>query len=441
MQLDKKQLEVINYLDNLLVIAGAGTGKTFCITKKIEYLKNNYNALDSDFLVVSFTNESVDDLKKKLNNIDIFTFHKLALNIIPQNKYKLCNEYLLNYVINEYFDSFITKKEKIKLLFFFWEYNYNSLLQNNNFIGFKKIIFTYIKLIQCNNLDLEYLKNIYKSEKNLLFITIIIKIYLIYKKEKEAQNVIDLDDLIIIASKINKTFKYKYIFVDEFQDTSLIRFNLIYNIYIHSNSKLYLFGDDYQSIYHFSGCNLNIMLDIKKYIPNIKFITLDKTFRNSQELITVANKFIMKNKKQIPKKMISYKHLNRPIEIIYYDNPKKCLKNVIEIINDKYLILGRNNNDIFKYQDNDDNYLTIHKSKGLECENVIIINLENNIYGIPCKIKNYYLLNQINKMDEINYAEERRLFYVALTRTKGKVYLLVNKHNPSIFIKEIEKGT
>lgn len=441
MQLEKHQEQTVKYQGNMLVLAGAGTGKTFCIIAKIKYLKETLNAKDEDFLVVSFTNESVNDLKRKLgNNIDIFTFHKLALNILNKN-YRLISDNLLKYIIDEYFFSQVTKKEKIFLLFYFFETNYNRLLNKNTFKSFKKMIFIYIKLIQANNLDLIYLKKVYKTERSTFIITIIIKIYQIYKYEKTSQKAIDLDDLIIKASLVNKFFSYKHIFIDEFQDTSQIRFDLIKNIYNHSHSKLYFYGDDFQSIYHFSGCNLNIMLDIKKHLPDIKVFKLRQTFRNSQQLINYANIFITKNKAQIKKEMYSEKSIQKPIEIIYYTNPKTSFKTLINSLDiSTTLVLGRNQKDIYKYS-NDQNirYLTIHKSKGLEAENIILINTINDIYGFPNKIKNYKLLDKINKCDEIKYAEERRLFYVALTRTKNKVYILTPKDNPSVFIKELKK--
>ena len=85
--------------------------------------------------------------------------------------------------------------------------------------------------------------------------------------------------------------------------------------------------------------------------------------------------------------------------------------------------------------------MTIHSSKGLESDIVIILNLVNDMYGIPSKIKDDELLDILKNKDDYPYSEERRLFYVALTRTKSYVYLLVDKYNPSIFINEIKKIT
>ena len=98
---------------------------------------------------------------------------------------------------------------------------------------------------------------------------------------------------------------------------------------------------------------------------------------------------------------------------------------------DKLIYLNDKNIDI--------RYLTIHKSKGLEEENIIIINLENKTLGFPSQIKDEKILNLISIKEKYPYAEERRLFYVALTRTKNYAYLLVPNKNPSIFIKEIKR--
>ena len=117
------------------------------------------------------------------------------------------------------------------------------------------------------------------------------------------------------------------------------------------------------------------------------------------------------------------------------------------------MILSRNNKDIYNYIDIDyslDNnnltyknntikYYTIHKSKGLEAEYVIVINCDNDYLGFPNKIENNSLINKLFPYKEIKYAEERRLFYVAITRCKEKTFLLYNKSNPSIFIKEIKR--
>ena len=153
----------------------------------------------------------------------------------------------------------------------------------------------------------------------------------------------------------------------------------------------------------------------------------------------------MKNPYQINKKISSNKSVKTPIHIYYY---KKSIKEVWNQISnnlkEETFILGRNNKDkqIIPSMSKNMRFMTAHKSKGLEAENVVIINLENLVTSFPSKIEDSEYLNYvIPKEDDYPYAEERRLFYVALTRTKSTVTLLVNKNNPSIFVTELIKDS
>ena len=113
------------------------------------------------------------------------------------------------------------------------------------------------------------------------------------------------------------------------------------------------------------------------------------------------------------------------------------LKKLIDMIPGEVLILSRNNKDLnIDYNDERLSFKTVHKAKGLESENVILLNLNNSPYGFPNKIENN-LQKKILPKNKYLYEEERRLFYVALTRTKNNIYLLVDKENPSIFVKEL----
>ena len=111
------------------------------------------------------------------------------------------------------------------------------------------------------------------------------------------------------------------------------------------------------------------------------------------------------------------------------------LNKLINMIPGEILILSRNNMDI-SFDDERISFKTVHKSKGLESNNVILLNLNNGRYGFPNKIENK-LQRKILPKNKYLYEEERRLFYVALTRTKNNIYLLVDKQNPSIFVKEL----
>ena len=232
-----------------------------------------------------------------------------------------------------------------------------------------------------------------------------------------------------------------------------MRFNLIQSILNKTNASLLVVGDDFQSIYRFTGCDLNLFLNFKNLFTNANILKIQSTYRNSNELIKIAGSFIMKNKEQIKKDLSSSKHLDKPIEIIYYNDEKTVLEKLISKIDkNEIMILGRNNNDIYKYlneklkikenkiiyKNSNILYYTVHKSKGLESENVIVLNMLDSILGFPNKINDERILRLVSpKCTSFPYSEERRLFYVALTRTKNKVYLLTKKGKESIFIKEL----
>ena len=438
--MNEKQLEAVKSLENTLVVAGAGSGKTFTIVNKIKYLLDNNIYKENELLIISFTNESVNDLKRKIDyDLDIMTFHKLAITLINNPDMKISNEYYLKFIINEYFNSYGKYNKKQNKLI-------KRILQEMDIDNLKKLIFTFINLYKSNYNDINYLLNLYQKSKfiNKIYFKIILEIYHIYNQELKASNLYDFNDMIKIATNnINNNIiktNYKYIIIDEFQDTSLNRFKLIDAIMKQNNAKIFVVGDDYQSIYRFSGCNLDIFLNFNKLVNNLNIINLDYNYRNPKEIIDVANSFIMKNKNQIKKETICLKNINKPIKICFYKNKRTAIEKILKYIDTKYLILGRNNKDKDLFNVQDKPFLTIHKSKGLEEDNIILINLTNNNNSLPSKIKNHKIINKLIKTDYYPYEEERRLFYVALTRTRNNIYLLVPKSNYSIFIKELMKN-
>lgn len=442
MNYDEDQIKAIKEMNNTLVIAGAGSGKTTTIVGKVDYLlKNNYYK-EEELLIISFTNETVNSLKSRIKyNIDIKTFHKLALDIIKNvdNNISISNDYYLKYIIEEYINSYGTYNKKTNIII-------KRILKTKNKTSLINLIITFINVYKCNFINIDYLFNLYNNSIFLdkYYLKLILDIYIIYKRELESCGKADFNDLIIkaneyIKNNIVKT-KYKYIIIDEFQDISLIRYKLIENILKQNNGKIFAVGDDFQSIYRFSGCDLSLFIDINKLIPDLKILKLNHNYRNNQSLVNIANKFVLKNKKQIIKNTICHKDSNMPIKIVFYKNKKEILNKITKEIEGNILVLGRNNIDkeVFNVkEDNNIKFLTIHKAKGLEEDNVILLNLYNNKYGFPSKIKNEKIISKLLKKDYIMHEEERRLFYVAITRTRNNIYLLVPKENYSIFVHEI----
>lgn len=349
----------------------------------------------------------------------------------------------------------------------------------NNFVN--RIVIPFISYFKRSNYKLDDFKNI-KTDNDLLNkqISVISDIYLNYESKLSEKNLIDFEDMINISYKVMPYIKeknlgvdYKYIIIDEYQDVSMQRFNLTKRIEELFKSKIIAFGDDYQTIFGFSGSRIDLMTEFRNYLSDAKQIPIPNVYRNSQELIDVATKFINKNSKQIKKKLISKKRLINPIELYIYNdsnyintniNKSIILSNILDKIylsNNKsnVLLLERYNNDIDtilnnnlfirknheniiykKHEDMKIDYLTIHKSKGLEYDNCILINAIDDKYGFPSKIEDEEIIKLLKPKIEENifYPEERRLFYVAMTRTKNKLYILVPKSKTSSFIREIE---
>ena len=462
-ELDKEQTNaaLVSHC-NTIIIAGAGAGKSTTMVGKIKYLVLYKHVPLENILCITFTNNAANSLeekiKKELNqNTKVYTFHKLSLEILKDHhvQYYIASEDLLEYLIEEVFES-------VSSIYFeklFLDKNYRI---KEEFLQYKKVIIRFIRLFIANYYDSKYFHDILKKarKRDLPMLKIIEKIYEMYLLEKSSTGTIDFDDMIYMATKIvnekgiNK--HYQYIIVDEYQDTSRVREELVQAIRKKTGAYVTVVGDDFQSIYRFSGCDINNFLEFKKHFKPAKELYITNTYRNSKELIRVAGDFIMKNPRQMKKKLKSNKSIKKPIVICYYQNIKKDFYQLIKKIDSSNLmILGRNNADIFTVLDHqlklennqiiDQNYhiyyKTIHKAKGLEEDNVVIINLTNDINSLPSKIKNEKILRYVIKHYDIYpFEEERRLFYVALTRTKNYCYLFVPKDNPSIFVRELQKN-
>lgn len=452
-----------------MVIAGAGSGKTTTITAKVNYLIEKQKIKDEEIIIISFTNKAVEELKNRINNdfqhnVNVTTFHKLGYQIIKNNKKNPpkinTNDEILKKCISNKEEKFNSKSNKILR---YIKNIINKIKRNTLDISKKRQEQKDIKIYQ------QYI-SLYKSKQKIKPDKKTEKLYNEYQNQLKNNNQIDFDDIIneaneIIKNKKQINFKYKYIIIDEYQDISENRYNLIQNISKRINSKIMVVGDDWQCIYSFASSNINLFTNFKNNVEYCETMKIEKTYRNSQQLIDIAGEFIQKNKKQIKKQLTSDKQLSNPITMVIHKNKKikKAINEAIEYIIKKYgtqkniLILGRyqfdknnilcdeiigtqNNKLIYKnYKDLKIDYMTIHSSKGLGYDNVILINAKDGKMGFPSKTRTNKLLKQLIIEDkEIKYAEERRLFYVALTRTKNEILILTPKTNYSEFIKEIK---
>ena len=161
-----------------------------------------------------------------------------------------------------------------------------------------------------------------------------------------------INDAVIKLRKGAYIHNYKYIFVDEYQDTSHTRYNLLKEMQNRTGAKVIVVGDDWQSIYGFTGYDINLFSEFDKYFDHPKMVKIQITHRNSQDLVDVVGKFILKNKNQIPKKLKSDNVVKKkPIKLVEYISRSEEILGIIEILdeiskkdpNAEVLILGRNN--------------------------------------------------------------------------------------------------
>lgn len=364
---------------------------------------------------------------------------------------------------------------------------YKTIYENKEdkyFKELRKLIGTFITLYKSRGNDLQDFSNLYKKvlkipnkfirERNNIILDLIKPIYIKYENNLYKNEQIDFNDMINESTQLIEdrgvTLNYKYIIIDEYQDISKNRFKLIKSIKDVTNAKLICVGDDWQSIYRFAGSDIDLFTNFKEYVGYYELLKIEKTYRNSQDLIEIAGKFVLKNKNQIDKNLKSDKVISNPIKIITYrDNLLAAFEKSIDYIITKFgthaeiTLLGRNNYDINflskeatngefaiknklgeqvveskKYPGLKMKFLTVHKSKGLEADNVIILNLENKTSGFPNQIEDDPVLNLVlTQSENYMFAEERRLFYVALTRTRNNCYLITPEMRSSIFCDEL----
>ena len=361
-----------------------------------------------------------------------------------------------------------------------------TIIDGNHLKHFKNLVSTFLKLYKAKYRDESMFdefqshsfSNDYEQRRARIFLSICKKIFIYYRNQlsysteenPQGHPMIDFDDMILKSSEeltpSNPKFKYKYIIVDEFQDISFSRMNFLQALIAHGGAKLFAVGDDWQSIYRFSGSDIDIFVNFQKYFGEGTINKLTQTYRNSNELLEIASTFIMANDRQIKKNVHSDKSCNLPVQVRYYtsDETKATeLEWVLERIHSQkedatVFLLGRNNYDVdkvlthrCKWLDKKEqtivcenletlkiSFKTAHGSKGLQADYVIIINAENARTGFPNKMEDDKLLELVlANADAFPHAEERRLFYVALTRTKNICYILANRNRPSIFLSEI----
>lgn len=339
-----------------------------------------------------------------------------------------------------------------------------------------------------------------RNVRTKLFLDICQECYLEYSRRLKERGAVDFEDMIndsarILADKYRRGehLNYKYIIVDEYQDISHQRFDLTKELSRICNAKIIAVGDDWQSIYAYAGSDITLFTQFANSYGYAKQLKITRTYRNAQEVIDIAGSFIQRNDSQLKKSLISPKRIERPVIVqTYNESPTKeekeqltgndgkpmkggkylllgkAIEKAIDDIRESWkgkgspsiLLIGRYGFDArnlcfsqdFNYDDKSGKvvskkfprarleYLTAHRSKGLGYDEVIIVNARDEMFGFPAQLEDDPVLKLVTVSDNsIDYAEERRLFYVALTRTKNRIYIIAPQQRPSVFVRELIK--
>lgn len=330
--------------------------------------------------------------------------------------------------------------------------------------AFIRLVVTFVTLLKSSCKSISDILSCIEDERSLFIIKrIFLPVFERYTKELKQNGQIDFTDAIIWATKLCQTSKpveYSYIIVDEFQYISIDRYKFLTALRKgNPPAKLYCVGDDWQSIYRFSGSDMALFNHFSDFFGATEINKIETTYRFGEPLVSLSSHFIQRNKAQITKRIHSFSP-NAKTELFFYPYERKSYCNVIahlvaSIPADKSIfLLGRYSFDdyylSFVYQGIKENgrfyylignrkieFLTVHKSKGLEADYVIILQCNKDTYGFPSMVSDDPVLDHVlTKSDQFPYGEERRLFYVAITRAKIQTMVLYDQRFPSVFVNE-----
>ena len=420
-------------------------------SNKSDFINLDYMTPDGDFITTlknELSNRNIDFVRRRDEEI----FDRILDNNLNAEFYRFV-DLVITFI--DIFKNMLVDDEN---------YMFNKRISQIKEEDFKYFCYSADKKkeAECRIEAIKYLKEICKYYQA----------YLVENHMIDYSDMINLSYKQIIKEVKNKypELNYKYVIVDEYQDITFQRFLFIKRLIEFFNAKLISVGDDWQSIYAFAGSRLELFNKFSELFTNSKDdMYLSTTYRYGQELANVTSDFILKNEAQSKKKIKSIKRLEHPIEIVEYEWYKEYEK-INDLVHKLYeenynsniLILARTNeclyrlskseffekgvNDVLICKDLPEakiEALTMHRSKGLTADQVIVFGLRERVF--PSKgrashwIFEYFNLDSIN--EQMPFAEERRLFYVALTRTRNKVYLVVpsSRIAKSEFVNEIEK--
>ena len=329
--LNENQKIAATHIDGpMLILAGAGSGKTKTITSRLAYLISEVGIDPLNTLTLTFTNKAASTMKQRAmamlgsynTNPLLCTFHKFGLLFLKFHINELGRSN--NFIIIDTDD----KKKIIKEI----ESEVQTAIIANEISKYKNMLLSVEAVMDSSKLDTQYSKTNYEK---------IAKAYKLYEEYLKSNNLVDFDDLLCLTYNIlsnNPTLssqisdRYKYIMVDEYQDTNDLQYKLLRQLcYNHQN--LVVVGDDDQSIYGWRGARIENILNFKDQFNDVKLIKLETNYRSTPSILKAANELIDHNRSRLGKSLVSQLPDENPIEILEHSDENAEAKNIATKIN------------------------------------------------------------------------------------------------------------
>ncbi|MBD1227339.1 DNA helicase IV [Xenorhabdus griffiniae] len=477
--LDRAQCQaVINGEQNILVLAGAGSGKTAVLIARAGWLLLRQSALPEQILLLAFDNWAADKMNERIQarlgtqEIKAKTFHALALHIIQQgsNQSPKISELEINlqkrrdFLVQEWQKQCGEKKAQAKGWREWLNEELGWQLPEGEYWHDKSLA---IRLSVRLERWLELMRMQGSSQKEMLEqaptayidafqkrLRLMAPLLKAWKSALKSEEAVDFPGLIHQAVNILQKGRFispwKHILVDEFQDISPLALRLLTALKAQNKqSHLFVAGDDWQAIYRFSGAELPLTTAFSTYFGKGVECTLDTTYRLNDRIGEIANQFVQQNPYQFKKPLNSLTKGSKKSVVILPEEQLEALLNKMSgyvTRQETILLLARYHYlkpELLKkaptrWPNLKIEFMTIYAAKGQQADYVIILGLQQGQDGFPVPARES-VIEQVLLPQPENFpdAEERRLLYVALTRAKKQVWLMQEPKKPSIFIHQL----
>ncbi|CAB5530081.1 Helicase IV [Citrobacter werkmanii] len=471
---------VVNGEQALLVLAGAGSGKTSVLVARAGWLLARGEAVAEQILLLAFgrkaAQEMDDRIRERLHTDEVTarTFHSLALHIISQGSKKVPTVSKLENDAVARSKLFITtwrqqcseKKAQAKGWRQWLEEEMQWPVPEGNFWDDEKLqrrlasrLDRWVSLMRMHGgAQAEMIANAPQEIRDLFSkrIKLMAPLLKAWKSALKDENAVDFSGLIhqaiVILEKGRFISPWKHILVDEFQDISPQRAALLAALRKqNSQTTLFAVGDDWQAIYRFSGAQLSLTTAFQQNFGEGDRCNLDTTYRFNSRIGEVANRFIQQNPHQLTKPLNSLMTGDKKAVTLLDENQLDLLLDKLSGFvktEERILVLARYHHlkpvslekAATRWPKLQLDFMTIHASKGQQADYVIVVGLHEGNDGFPAPARESIMEEALlPAVEDFPDAEERRLLYVALTRARHRVWLLFNKETPSCFVDELKR--